>query len=110
MSYKSVPPKASVATQQNLVPHLSHRDQIYLIWPRAHDFEEPFPCGQVSCWWLDFPDHPEYLVLDTRPHQWLTQILESNENFQSAIKNMETAGKITLVKQQNEARIYQIHY
>ena len=93
-----VPTEASIATQQNLVPHLSHRQEIYLAWPRKHD----------NNWWLDFGGKPEYLVVDLRPNQWLTQTLESNENFQSAVKNMERAGKIILEKEVNDAKLYRI--
>jgi len=102
-----VPKDASVATQQNLVPHLSHRKEIYLIYPRQHDIPEE-PCGQSLCWWLDFDGKPDYLVVDTRPNQWLTQILESNENWLSAISNMEKVGKIQLEKQVGEVKMYRI--
>jgi len=102
-----VPKNGSVATQQNLVPHLSHRKEIYLVYPRQHDIKE-MPCGQSLCWWLDFPGKPDYLVVDTRPNQWLTQILEINENWLSAISNMEKVGKITLEKQVGNAKMYRI--
>lgn len=102
-----VPKDASVATQQNLVPHLSHRKEIYLVWPRQHDISGQ-PCGQSLCWWLDFGGKPEYLVVDTRPNQWLTQILESNENWKSAITNLEKVGKIKLEKQEGDAKLFRI--
>ncbi|MFZ2025131.1 MAG: DUF2079 domain-containing protein [Microgenomates group bacterium] len=102
-----VPKNASVAAQQNLVPHLSHRKEIYLVWPRQHDIDE-MPCGQKLCWWLDFGGHPDYLVVDTRPDQWLTQTLESNENWNSAIGNMEKADKIILQNAVGGARLYRI--
>ena len=107
--FQLIPKDASLATQQNLIPHLSHRRQIYLVWPRLHDFEGDL-CGQKTCWWLDFSGNPKYLVVDLRPNQWLTQILESNENFQSAVLNMERAGKITLEKEVNFAKLYRIDY
>lgn len=99
--FKLVPPNASLATQQNFIPHLSHRLKIYLVWPKIHNADK---------WWLDFSGQPEYLVVDRRPHQWLTQILESNENFQAAVENMEKAGKITLEKEVNFAKLYKINY
>jgi uncharacterized membrane protein len=105
---KLVPPHASVAAQQNLVPHLSHRSKIYLVYPRMHDIPT-MPCGEVSCWWLDFPKEAEYLVVDTRPNQWLTQILESNENWLSAISNMEKVGKIQLEKEIGDAKLFKIN-
>lgn len=107
--FKLVPSQSSVATQQNLIPHLSHRREIYLVWPRQHDFPDS-RCGQKSCWWLDFGGRPEYLVVDLRSDQWLTQILETNEHFQAAVANMEKAGKIQAVTKVNNARLYKIVY
>jgi hypothetical protein len=103
-----VPTNAKVAAQQNLVPHLSHRREIYLVWPRKRQTDGNY-CGEKFCWWLDFGGKPEYLVVDTRPDQWLTQILESNENWLSAIINMEKAGKIRLVDSAGDARLYEIN-
>ncbi len=105
--FARVPAGAAVATQQNLVPHLSHRNQIYLAWPRMHDFPDQ-PCGQTSCWWLDFDKRAEYLVVDTRPDQWLTQTLETNEHWLEAIDNMEKAGKIKLSTLIGAARMYEV--
>jgi hypothetical protein len=104
--FKEVPKNASVATAQDLVPHLSQRKEIYLIYPRfttAKGF-----CNK--CWWLDFGGKPQYMVLDLHPNQWVTQLLESNENFQSAVKNMEKAGKIIKVRNINNAFLYKISY
>jgi uncharacterized membrane protein len=106
---KTIPPELSVAAQQNIVPHLSHREKIYLVYPRKHDFPDK-PCGQVSCWWLDFAGRPDYLVVDTHPNQWLTQLLESNENFQSALTAMQNRGMIVLVRSVGDARLYKISY
>lgn len=107
--FKLIPPEASLAAQQNLIPHLSHRREIYLVWPRQHDFPDRW-CGQISCWWLDFGGRPQYLVVDRRPNQWLTQILEANANFQAAVVNMEKAGKISLEKEVGFAKLYRIVY
>ncbi len=103
----NVPSGVSLAAQQNLVPHLTHRNSIYLVWPREHDIDS-MPCGQKLCWWLDFGTQADYLVVDTRPDQWLTQILESNEHWNSAIANMEKAGKIQLVNQVGGTKLYKI--
>lgn len=107
--FQSIPPDASLVAQQSLIPHLSHRKKIYLAWPREHDFD-PLINGQESGWWLDFGNQPEYLVVDLHPNQWLTQLLESNENFGSAVENMEKAKKITLEKEINFAKLYRINY
>lgn len=103
-----VPQGTSIATQQSLIPHLSHRQNIYLMWPRPHDFDDQ-PCGQTSCWWLDFSDQSQYLIIDLHPNQWITQLLETNGHVAEALKNMEKEQKITLVDQVGEARLYSVH-
>ena len=105
-----IPEKASLSAQQSLVPHLSHRPKIYLIYPRKQQFSKNSPCGKTYCWWLDFGGKPELMVVDLHPNQWLTQLLESNENFNSAINNMEKTGKIKLVKAVNNAKLYKVVY
>ena len=104
-----VPKDASVATQQNFIPHLSHRKEIYIVWPRLRDLT-PSPCDEKSCWWFDFSGKPDYLVVDTRPDQWLTQILETNGHWLEAIGNMERAGKIVFDKDVGFAKLYRISY
>ncbi|OGH04050.1 MAG: hypothetical protein A2W22_00285 [Candidatus Levybacteria bacterium RBG_16_35_11] len=99
-----LPKGTSVAASQNLVSHLSQRKEIYLVYPRIKDNI----CK--GCWWLEFAGKPEYLVVDLHPNQWVTQLLESNENFQSAVKNMEKKGKIAKFKNINNAYIYKINY
>jgi hypothetical protein len=103
----NTPITARLAAQQNLVPHVSHRNEIYLVYPRKHDFLD-MPCGEVSCWWLDFDKKAEYLLVDTRPDQWLTQILETNENYKSAITTMEKKGVIHEVQSVGDAKLYRV--
>ncbi|RJQ37689.1 DUF2079 domain-containing protein [Candidatus Microgenomates bacterium] len=98
--FKLIPKNASIAAAQNLVPHLSHRKEIYLVYPRQRD----------SGWWLDFDGKPQFLVVDLRPNQWVTQLLETNENFSQAVTNMEKSRKIKLIKQINDAKLFQIIY
>ena len=83
----SIPKKTSLATQQNLVPHLSHRKEIYIVYPKKHDKKD----NCINCWWI-------------------TQILSSNEGFQEAIINMENAGKIEILKKINDTNLYKINY
>lgn len=109
MIIEEVPKNVSIATQQNLAPHLSHRKEIYLLWPKIST-ENSKCLGQESCWWLDFSGKPIYLIIDTHPGSSLTQLLESRENYLSAVENMEKAGKIRLYKQKSDAKIYKIIY
>jgi uncharacterized membrane protein len=107
MIINDIPKNATVVTQQNIIPHISHREKIYLLWPK---FRQVNNYCSSPCWWLDFNGKPDLLLVDTRPNQWLTQILESNENYQSAIENMEKNGIIHLLKSTGDARLYKIAY
>jgi uncharacterized membrane protein len=101
-------PDMKLATQQSLVPHLSHRNIIYIAWPRVHDFTEK-PCGQISCWWLDTDSHAQYLLIDSHPNEWLTMLLETPEHVNEAISNMEKLKKIILIRQIHDVRLYKIN-
>ncbi len=97
--FTKIPDNVSLATQQNLIPHLSHRKEIYVAWPRQHNGK----------WWLDFGGKPQYLVVDLHSNQWLTQLLESNENFEMAVSNMESAGRLSLVTSVNKSLLFKIN-
>lgn len=103
-----IPPSVRLATQQSLIPHLSHRTDIYLFWPRLHDFPT-MPCGQVSCWWLDTNDNAEYLLVDVHPNTWLTMLLETPEHVKLALETMEKLKRITLVEQIGDIALYKLH-
>lgn len=105
-----VPKETSIAAPQHIVPHLSHRKEIYVLWPRIHDFDKNSPCGRKSCWWLEFAGKPKYLVVNLSEKQTLTQLLETPQNFNEAIKNMEKVGEIKIEKRIGTAHLYRIDY
>lgn len=105
----TIPKDLSIASTQNIVPHLSHRSQIYLIYPREHEIKGN-PCGRKLCWWLDFPVEAEYIVVNLSDRQTLTQLLESPQNFREAVENMEKLGRIKLEKQIGTAYLYKVSY
>ena len=88
----AIPKNISIASTQNLVSHLSHRNQIYLIYPREHEIKGN-SCGRKLCWWLDFPVEAKYIMVNLSKQQTLTQLLESSQNFKEAVQNMEKPGK-----------------
>lgn len=104
----TIPPDMKLATQQSLVPHLSHRKIIYIAWPRVHDFKEK-PCGQTSCWWLDTDSHAQYLLIDVHPNEWLTMLLETPDHVNEALTDMDKLKKIALLRQVNDIRLYKIN-
>ena len=102
-----IPKDISIASTQNIIPHLSHRSQIYLIYPREHEIKGN-PCGRALCWWLDFPMEAKYIMVNLSEQQTLTQLLESPQNFREAVENMEKLGKIKLEKQIGTAYLYKV--
>lgn len=99
---------ASVAAQQSLVPHLSHRKNIYLIYPKQHFFKDDV-CGKQECWWLDFAGNPDFLAVDVHRGVWLTMLLEDENNFKHGLANMENNKVIQLMYKQGEARLYKVN-
>lgn len=104
---QTIPESYSLATQQSLAPHLTHRNELYLMYPREHEFA-PSPCGRKLCWWLDFNNRAEYLLIDLHENQWLTQLLETNEHVAEALDNMEKMGKLSLVRRIGNIRLYAV--
>lgn len=105
----TIPKGIPLASTQSITPHLSHRKEIYLIYPREHEIKGN-PCARNLCWWLDFPIEAKYLVINLSKQQTLTQLLESPQNFKEATDNMEKTGKIKLEKQIGTARLYKVEH
>ena len=95
---ETIPGDWAIATQQSLIPHLSHRKEIYLFWPRIHE----------QGWWLDINEKAQYLLVDVHLGVWFTMFLETPEHVNEALANMEKLGKISLVKKINDIRLYKI--
>jgi len=102
-----IPKDMSLASTQNLVPHLSHRKEIFLVYPKEHEIRDN-PCGRKLCWWLDFPKEAKYLFVNLSDQQVITQLLETPQNFKEAVINMEKSGKLKLEKRIGTAYLYKV--
>jgi uncharacterized membrane protein len=85
---KKIPKESSIATQVNIAPHMSHRDKIYILWPSVRDFKVNSPCGNASCRWFS-TGKVEYILVDTSNAWDARHFLESREDFQDGISNLE---------------------
>ncbi|MDP2638060.1 MAG: DUF2079 domain-containing protein [Candidatus Levybacteria bacterium] len=103
-----IPKDASVAAQQSLVPHLSHRRHIYLVYPRKKAFTKNV-CSEKECWWLDFGGEPEYLAVDTHDGIWLTMLLEESDNFKQGLANMENNKVVQLIYRHGHSKLYKVN-
>lgn len=104
-----LPRKASVVAQNNIVPHISHRDKIYSLYPEKKKFEKNSPCNKSGCNWFRWYDHPEFLFVDTSPEWDARHLLTDRDTFIDGLKNLEKAGVIKKYKQEGSAILYKVY-
>lgn len=103
-----LPKNASVVAQNNIVPHISHRDKIYSLYPEKKKFDTDSPCGKPECNWFRWYDHPEFLFIDTSPEWDARHLLTDREKFIDGLQNLEKAGIIEQYKQVGNATLYRV--
>jgi uncharacterized membrane protein len=103
-----IPDNASVVSQNNITPHLSHRTQIMTLWPERRDFQQNSPCDAKTCDWFRWVNSPKYMIVDLS-HDWdIRHFLVDREQFIAGVRNMEKSGAITLVKQVGDTGLYEV--
>ncbi len=105
---KHLPPHASVVSQNNITPHISHRDKIYALYPTKKEFLKDSPCGQNKCDWFEWYGSPEYLIADSSGTWDARHLLIDNKEFNNGFANLEKLGVIKLYKKINTARLYKV--
>ena len=104
-----LPSDASVVSQNNITPHISHRNEIFTLWPEKKKFEKNSPCNQKKCNWLMWKSTtPRYLIVDTSPNWDIRHFLDDRNEYIDALKNLEKAGYIKKNKQIGNAVLYTI--
>ena len=107
---KTIPENTSIATQVNISPHLSNRDNIFTIWPTSKEFANNSPCGKTTCNWLKWAGKPEFMFVDLSDDWDIRHYLANKEDFFEAVNNMEKTGIITIYKQEGTTKLYKIIY
>lgn len=105
---EKLPKEASVATQVNISPHLTHRDEVYTLWPDTKDFEQNPPCGQKNCKWFRIGKTPEYILVDTSPSWDERHFLTTNEEFAERLQMMEKADVIKVEFKSGDTTLYKV--
>lgn len=103
-----IPEDASVVTQNNIVPHISHREEIYMLWPTKQDFSNNSPCGKKTCDWFRWDGNPQYLFVDLSEEWNILHLSANREDFVRGIENLEKAGNIKLEYSVGSSRLYRI--
>jgi uncharacterized membrane protein len=104
-----LPRNASVVAQNNIVPHISHRDQIYSLYPETKKFTiVNSPCAQTACDWFRWYDHPTYLLVDTSADWDARHLLTDQPKIIKGINNLEKTGVIKKYKQRGNTVLYKV--
>ncbi len=106
----ALPQNASVVSQNNITPHISHRDKIYTLYYERKNFSSNSPCKESICDWIHWYGNPNYLIVDTSSNWDARHLLIDRPKFLQAILNMENAGRIRLIKQIDNAKLYKVQY
>jgi uncharacterized membrane protein len=104
----SLPPNASVVAQDNIIPHISQRKQIFTLYPTTKDFKKNSPCGRATCEWFSWAGTPAYLVVDTATDWDARGFLTDREDFIAGLENLEKKGIIKAYFCKNDACIYKV--
>lgn len=101
---KKIPALASVATQNNILPHLSHRKQIYYFLIEDKRFlDAPPPCGRPSCWWINSRD-ADYILVDLHSGQSLNNFWDKNEiQAKEAVESLIKVGDYNILETKGDA-------
>jgi len=105
---QSIPQYFSLATQSNLTPHLTHRDDIYTLFPVQREFSDNSPCGEKLCKWFSVGGNPSYLLVDMGSTWNPLHLLTTREEFNESLSNIEKNGNIKLIKSVGTTRFYRI--
>jgi hypothetical protein len=103
-----LPKTASVVAQNNIVPHISHRDKIYSLYPEKQTFYKNSPCGKKQCNWFRWYGDPQYLFVDTSQEWDARHLLENREDFIDGLHNLEKTGTIVEYKKVGTSTLYQV--
>lgn len=103
-----LPTNASVASQNNITPHISHRDKIYTLYPTKKEFRSNSPCGKTLCNWLDWFGSPTYIIVDTSGNWDIRHLLADRSVYLEALSNIEKAKIVVKYKQIGDAVLYKV--
>jgi uncharacterized membrane protein len=103
-----LPQNASVVSQNNIIPHIAHRDKIYTLYPEQDRFTKNSPCGQKVCDWFRWYGNPQFLIVDTSSNWDARHLLIDRDPYIKGLRNLEKAGVIVKYKQLGTTALYKI--
>ena len=104
-----LPKDASVVTQDNIIPHISERFNIFTLYPNRKGFVKNSPCGRSACDWFRWVGEPQYMVVDTSPEWNILHLTQDRSTFLQALHNIEAYHLVTPIKQIGSATLFKIN-
>lgn len=103
-----IPQDASVVSQNNITPHVTHRDNIFTFWPEKSSSMHGKPCGKKVCHFFRWDGNPTYLIVDTSKDWDIRHFLADRNDYIEGIGNLEKYGYVKVYKKQGNAALYKI--
>lgn len=103
-----IPGDISLVSQNNITPHVSHRNNVFTLWFTTKDFRENSPCGKKTCSWFRWAGSPQYLIVDTSSDWDIRHLLIDRSLFTDGLKNLEKAKIVTIYRKAGNAKLYKI--
>jgi uncharacterized membrane protein len=94
-----VPNDAAIVAQNNIIPHLSERNNIFTLYPETKSSRD----------WFRWASKPQYLLVDTSIDWDIRHLLANRDNFIKGLKNMEKAGVIVVDKIIGDTILYKVN-
>lgn len=105
-----LPKDASVVSQNNITPHIGHRDLIFTLWSDTRDFKAitNSPCGKLQCRWFHWVGNPTYMIVDTSSDWDIRHLLQNRPDYLEALTTFEKLRKIQVVKRDGTTTLYKV--
>lgn len=104
-----IPSSASVVAQNNIISHISHRNDVFILWPEKKSFHKNSPCKKSTCNWFRWAGKPNYLLIDTASDWDIRHLLANRDDYIDGLHNLEVAGVIKEYKKIDSAVLYSIY-
>jgi hypothetical protein len=108
MINNDLPRNASVVSQNNITPHIAHRDKIYTLYPEQRAFNNASFCGQKTCDWFSWYGSPQFLIVDISSSWDARHLLIDRIPYIKGLQNLEKAGIIKKYKQVGTTILYKV--
>lgn len=98
----------AIAVQNNIVPHLSQRNDILTLWYEQKQLSDISVCGKELCDWLRWNGKPSSLLVDLAPEWDIRHFLADRDAFIRAVENLEQQGVIKVKYRNGTTTLYTI--